>query len=423
MASLVFIVPIVFFTTIGIVSVALFGWLLPTIAAATGAAWVNGVAMKAFLEMLLLVLGVVMPLASILTWMERRQSAMMQDRLGPNRANFTLPLLGNIKLAGILHFLADALKMLFKEDFIPAKANRLLFVLAPILAIAPAFVVFAIVPWGSGVCPGHLGEVLTDAQLAACLDEGGTRFQVAHIEVGMLFYFAIASLAVYGTTLAGWASYNKWSLLGGLRASSQMMSYEVAMGLALLGSFLIYGTLEPAGIVSWQGNNVLTWGIVVQPLGFLLFFAAAMAETKRAPFDLPEGEPEIIGYFVEYSGMRFGMFFLAEFIEVVFVAAMVTTLFFGGYNLPFLESNGIVAGGQVLLPLPHLVVAVLHVTVFGFKVFFFCWFQLLVRWTLPRLRPDQLMNLGWKGLLPLSIANLLVTAGVLLALASGHGKG
>ena len=356
-----------------------------------------------------------MPLASILTWMERRQSAMMQDRLGPNRAFIPLPLLGNVRLAGITHFMADALKMLFKEDFVPAKANRTLFTLAPILAIAPVFVVFAIVPFGAGVCPGSLGKVLTDAQLAACLDSGaGTRFQAAHYEVGMLFYFAIASIAVYGTTLAGWASYNKWSLLGGLRASSQMMSYEVTMGMAILGAFLVYGSLEPGTIVEWQGDNPLHWGIVMQPLGFLLFFTASIAETKRAPFDLPEGEPEIIGYFVEYSGLRFGMFFLAEFIEVVFVAAIISTLFFGGYHLPGLHSDGF-----SFLHMPHWAVSVLHVTVFGFKVFFFCWFQLLIRWTLPRLRPDQLMGLGWKGLLPLSIANVVFTAGMLLALANG----
>ena len=407
MASLVFIVPIAFFTLIGAVGVGLFGAVLPQLAALSpGMAWVNGTAMRAVLQMTLLVLGVVMPMASILTWMERRQSALMQDRLGPNRANFTVPLLGNLKLVGILHFLADGLKMLFKEDFIPAKANRALFVLAPILAIAPAFIVFAIVPWGAGVCPGKLTEVLTDERLAACLADGsGTRFQAAHFEVGMLFYFAIASIAVYGTTLAGWASYNKWSLLGGMRASSQMMSYEVTMGLAILGAFLVYGSLEPGRIVEWQGDNPLHWGIVMQPLGFVLFFTAAIAETKRAPFDLPEGEPEIIGYFVEYSGMRFGMFFLAEFIEVVFVAAIISTLFFGGYHLPGLHEDGF-----AFLKLPHAVVAVMHVAVFGFKVFFFCWFQLMLRWTLPRLRPDQLMNLGWKVLLPIATVNAVATA-------------
>lgn len=414
MALLVFIVPILFFAGVGALSVALFGLALPKAVAATGFTWLMAPAMLAFLKLVILILAVVMPLASILTWMERRQSAMMQDRLGPNRAH-----IGPVKLAGILHFVADALKMLFKEDFIPAKANRALFTLAPILAIAPAFIVFAIVPFGAGVCPEHLTSTLTDGALAQCLADGaGVRFQVAHIEVGMLFYFAIGSLAVYGSTLAGWASYNKWSLLGGLRASSQMMSYEVTMGLAILGAFLVYGSLEPATIVAEQGSNPLHWGIVTQPLGFLLFFTAATAETKRTPFDLPEGEPEIIGYFVEYSGMRFGMFFLAEFIEIVFVSAILSTVFFGGYHLPFLHADGF-HFGDTLVALPHAAVAVLWVVVFGFKVYFFCWLQLMIRWTLPRLRPDQLMSLGWKGLLPLSLLNILVTAGVVLALAYG----
>ena len=219
MASLVFIIPILYFATIGAVSVLLFGWVVPTVATLPHMAWFGSSAMVALLKVAVVILGVVMPLASILTWMERRQSALAQDRLGPNRANIR-----GVKLFGIMHFVADALKMLFKEDFVPAKANRALFTLAPIMAIAPVFIVFAIVPWGPGVCPGHLGEQLTDAQLQACLADGGpgVRFQIAHLDVGMLFYFAIASLAVYGTTLAGWASYNKWSLLGGMRASSQI---------------------------------------------------------------------------------------------------------------------------------------------------------------------------------------------------------
>ena len=410
MAALVFIIPIFYFATIGLVAVGLFGVAIPWLASHPALAFVGSSAMVALLKLLLIVLGVVMPMASILTWMERRQSAMMQDRLGPNRAH-----IGNVTAFGLLHFVADALKMLFKEDFIPAKANRFLFALAPILAIAPVFIVFAIVPWGSGILPGHLNEHLTGAQITALLDRGdGTRFQIAHLEVGMLFYFAIASIAVYGTTLAGWASYNKWSLLGGLRASSQMMSYEVTMGLAILGTFIITGSLEPGRIVEWQGSNPLHWGIVTQPLGFLLFFTAAIAETKRTPFDLPEGEPEVIGYFVEYSGLRFGMFYLAEFIEVVFVAAIITTLFLGGYNLP-----GLSDGSFLRFDLPHWAVSVIHVTVFGFKVFLMCWFQLMIRWTLPRLRPDQLMALGWKGLLPLSIANIVITAGTVLFLLSG----
>jgi NADH-quinone oxidoreductase subunit H len=346
----------------------------------------------------------VMPVASLLTWAERRQSAMMQDRLGPNRAN-----IGNIRLWGILHFVADAMKMMFKEDVVPARAHRALFTLAPLLAIAPALMVFAIIPFGPTVYGEHFFSL---DPLPANPTGVGERLQVIHVEFGLLWYFAVASLANFGTTLAGWASYNKWALLGGLRASSQMMSYEVAMGMSLLGVFLVVGSLEPGAIVAWQGPEVLHWGVAVQPLAFILFFTAAVAETKRAPFDIPEGEPEIVGYFVEYSGMRFGLFFLAEFIEVVFVGAVVTTVFFGGYNIPGLYADGFYFGDYVI-NLPHFLVVVLQVVAWTLKVLFFCWFQLLIRWTLPRFRPDQLMDLGWKKLLPLSMFNALATSAFL----------
>jgi len=330
----------------------------------------------------------------------------MQDRVGPNRAA-----IGGIRAWGIIHFVADAVKMIMKEDFVPAKANKFLFTLAPVMAIVPVFVVFAIVPFGADVCTDQLTQVVKDPALC-----GPTvTMQVARLDVGLLFYFAIASLAVYGTTLAGWASYNKWSLLGGLRASSQMMSYEVTMGLAILGAFLVFGTLEPNAMVVAQGPNPIDWGIVKQPLGAILFFTAAMAETKRTPFDLPEGENEVIGYFVEYSGMRFGTFFLAEFIEVVFLSAIMATVFFGGWQFPFLFGDGFHFGAHVL-QLPHIIVLLIQTTTWGFKVIVFCWFQLLVRWTMPRFRPDQLMSLGWKQMLPASLANILVTAAVVLAM-------
>jgi NADH-quinone oxidoreductase subunit H len=356
-----------------------------------------------------LVLLFVMPVASLLTWAERRQSAMIQDRLGPNRAN-----IGPIKLWGILHFVADAMKMLFKEDFVPARAHRTLFTLAPLMALAPVLIAFAIIPFGPPVHFGMLGEVLAPSQVAADGTVlGGEPMQVLIIEFGLLFYFAIAALANYGATLAGWASYNKWSLLGGLRASSQMMAYEVAMGLAIMGMFLVAGTLEPGGIVSWQAQN--SWGVLVQPLAFLLFFTAAIAETKRAPFDLPEGEPEIVGYFVEYSGLRFGMFFLGEFIEIVFVSAVLVTVFFGGWTVPFLAYDGWhfpFINVQSLWP--HGLVVLTQVFFWTLKVLFFCWLQLLIRWTLPRFRPDQLMALGWTKLLPLALLNVLITALVIL---------
>jgi NADH-quinone oxidoreductase subunit H len=353
----------------------------------------------------------VMPLASILTWAERRQSAMMQDRLGPNRAN-----VGRFKAWGLFHFLADALKMIFKEDFVPAKAHKPMFTLAPILALAPVLIAFSLIPFGPPVNTAKLGQVLT----AADVSEGvpvGERLQVFAADFGLLFYFAIASLSNYGATLAGWASYNKWALLGGLRASSQMMAYEVAMGLAIMGMFVVTGSLEPGAIVEWQVNH--TWGVVAQPVAFILFFTAAIAETKRAPFDLPEGEPEIVGYFVEYSGLRFGMFFLGEFIEVVFASAIIVTVFFGGWDVPFLHYNGWHFPGDWSAAWPHWAVVATQVGVWSLKVVFFCWLQLLIRWTLPRFRPDQLMALGWKKLLPLSLANVMVTAFVLLFTKKG----
>jgi NADH-quinone oxidoreductase subunit H len=350
-----------------------------------------------------LIMLFVMPVASLLTWAERRQSAMMQDRLGPNRAN-----IGNVRLWGILHFVADAAKMMFKEDFVPARAHRALFTLAPLLAIIPVFIAFAIIPFGPTVYKAYLFKVVDPSHMPS----GGEPLQVIKVEFGLLFYFAVASIANYGTTLAGWASYNKWALLGGLRASSQMMSYEVAMGLSILGVFLVAGTLEPSAIVDWQGPDPLHWGVCMQPLAFILFFTAAIAETKRAPFDIPEGEPEIVGYFVEYSGLRFGLFFLAEFIEVCFVGAIITTVFFGGYHIPGLYPDGFYFLDWYV-PTWHIIVVLLQVVAWTLKVVFFCWFQLLIRWTLPRLRPDQLMDLGWKKLLPLSMVNVLGTAAVM----------
>lgn len=372
---------------------------------------VEHTALAALLKLVILILAFVMPLASLSTWAERRQSAMMQDRLGPNRAEVTIPGLGwTLRLWGITHFVADALKMAFKEDLVPSKVDKLLYGLAPVMAIAPVLITFAIIPFGSDLCVGHMTDIITS--LEAC--RATISLQVVRLDIGVLFYFALASLAVYGTTLAGWSSYNKWSLLGGLRASSQMMSYEVTMGLSLMGAFLYYGTLEPNAMVIAQGENPLNWGLFYQPLGFILFFTAAIAETKRAPFDLPEGEPELIGYFVEYSGMRFGIFFLAEFIETIFLAGIVTTVFLGGWHVPGLHEDGF-----SFLKLPHIAVVLARSAFWGLKILFLCWLQLLIRWTLPRFRPDQLMRMGWKQLLPLSLLNIVLTAAWVLW-RSGH---
>ena len=370
--------------------------------------WIFWVLDSAAIKWVALIMIFVMPVASLLTWAERRQSAMMQDRLGPNRAN-----IGPVKLWGILHFVADAVKMIFKEDFIPEKAHKGLFILAPILALAPVFIAFAVIPFGPTIYPNELGGVIYAANPVDTTN--AINLQVFNVEWGLLFYFAILTLANYGSVLAGWASYNKWALLGGLRSSSQMMSYEVAMGLSLMGCFLVMGTLEPDAMVQWQTSNPAHLGIVVQPLAFILFFTSAIAETKRAPFDLPEGEPEIIGYFVEYSGMRWGMFFLAEFIEIVFIAAVIATVFLGGYQVPFLEADGFhIAGWE--LHISHGFVVLMQVGIFSAKILFLCFVQLAIRWTLPRFRPDQLMDLGWKKLLPLALLNLMLTALVLALL-------
>ena len=373
---------------------------------------------------LFLVFVLVMPLASLLTWAERRQSAMMQDRLGPNRAN-----IGPIKIKGILHFIADAVKMIFKEDFIPANVHKGLFALAPILALAPVLVAFAIIPFGPTIYPHAMGATMdpvTMANGAGPLLADPIRMQMFQIEFGLVFYFAILTLANYGGTIAGWASFNKWALLGGLRSSSQMMSYEVAMGLSIMGVFLVCGSLEPNFIVqqgastAMSGSNPLNWLWLWQPVALVLFFTAAIAETKRAPFDIPEGEPEIIGYFVEYSGIRWGMFFLAEFIEIVFIAAVIATIFFGGWQVPYLDHDGFRIGGYMssegystggsVLYMPHWAVVSMQFAAFGLKTVLLCMFQLFVRWTLPRFRADQLMNLGWKLLLPLALGNIMLTA-------------
>ena len=355
-------------------------------------------AVAALIKVVYLMLVIGPGIASILTWLERRQSSMMQDRLGPNRAN-----IGPFRAWGITHFLADALKFLFKEDFVPPKAHKFLFALAPILALAPALIVAAILPFGPPLCWGRLTEAVAIGQCQQPID-----LQIARLDVGILFYFAIASLSVYGATLAGWASYNKWALMGGLRASSQMVSYEVTMGMAVLAMFLFYGTLEPGAMVMQQGGLPWKWGIWggYQAIAFVLFLTAAIAETKRTPFDIPEGEPEIIGYFVEYSGLRFGMFFLGEFIEIVFSSGLMVTIFLGGWHLP-------VTGAfeqQIASHVPNILFVLLVHGWWLAKVLVFCSFQLLLRWSLPRFRPDQLMQLGWQRLLPISIANVILAA-------------
>ena len=306
------------------------------------------------------------------------------------------------------------IRLATKEDFVPPRGHKVLFTLAPIIALVPVVLVFTVIPFAPPLCLDQAGTVAgkTAGWMSLCSEP--QQMQVANLDIGLLFVFAIASLGVYGTALAGWASYNGYALLGGLRASAQMLSYEITMGMALVGAFIVYGTLEPGALVQKQ-SSIVNWGIVQQPLGFILFFFAAIAETKRAPFDLPEGESEIVGYFVEYSGARFMTFYLGEFMEIVFVGCIVTTVFLGGWQMPGLTPQGVFG-----LEAPHLVVVLLGFFVFVVKVFLVCFLQLAIRWSVPRLRYDQLMRLGWKGMLPASILNVVITAVIVLWSQAAH---
>ncbi len=331
-----------------------------------------------------------------------------------------------LRMLGLLHPAADGLKTMFKEDFVPPGADRFLHGLAPFIAFFPALVLLAVVPFGDSVClvADRAGDILGVATNVPATGECRgpmVPLQVLSANVGILFFFAMAGTGIVGAALAGWSSDNKFSLLGGLRAAGQMVSYEVTLGLTLIGVFMIYGTLRIDHMVQWQAAN--TWGIFVQPFAFILFFAAAIAETKRTPFDLPEGESEIVaGYFTEYSGMKFAMFFFAEYVTMVTASALMVSLFFGGWHLPFLDPDGLrVALGDTVYfeaALPHGLVILLGVLGFVGKTVVLCWVQLTVRWTLPRFRYDQLMSLCWKKLLPASLVNILATGLVVLAVLS-----
>lgn len=345
--------------------------------------------------------NVVMVFVYILTWMERKQSAVMQDRIGANRADIF-----GFRILGLFHPIADAIKMLTKEDFIPPQGNRLVHTASPFVALFFALLSAAVIPFGGIYQFGDYRVSL----------------QILELNVGVLYVFAMISMGIYGFVLAGWASANNFSLLGGLRAASQMVSYEVTMGATIIGVLMVYGTLDLQEINLAQGELLWgwlpKWGIFVQPLGFFLFATAAMAETKRVPFDIPEGEPEIIGYFTEYSGMKFGMFLTTDFVETVIASSLIATLFFGGWQVPYLGSEGFAFPRGGTWALSQVTVMILQVLSFLFKVFVFCFILMLIRWTLPRFRWDQLMRLGWAFMLPLSIANILVTGLVILSLGS-----
>jgi NADH-quinone oxidoreductase subunit H len=363
-------------------------------------------------------LVVLLMFGAILTWVERKQAAIMSDRIGANRAYLRIPFT-QVKLIwlGLFHGMADGLKLLLKEDFRPVTYDKLGYALGPWLAFTPVVLVFAVIPFGGTLDPGALFPSLADSF-------GGRTYpmQVAPLDAGLLVVFAFGGIAIIGAMLAGWSSSNKFSMLGALRAGSQLISYELVMGLTIIGLILIYGTVDLDVMVRHQSGTVLgflpAWGIVYQPIAAILFLTAGIAENKRIPFDLPEAESELIsGYFTEYSAMKQGMFMLSEFIEIAVIGALFTTLFFGGYNLPWLTDAGFVFPGGGTLELGHGAVVAIQVVTFLAKVFLLCSFQILIRWTLPRFRWDQLLSFAWKFLLPLSIANLVVTAVAVWALS------
>lgn len=324
----------------------------------------------------------------VLVWAERRGSAFIQHRLGPNRVN-----IAGITLFGLVQPLADVVKFMWKEDYIPAHAHRRFYLLAPLLLLVPAATTFAVVPF------------------ADVLELGGRtiKMQVADLNIGILFIFALASLSVYGITLAGWSSNNKYSFLGAIRSSAQMISYELALGLSVVGLLMVYRSLQLDQIVLAQGELLLgvipSWGIVTQPLAFVLFTVAIFAESNRLPFDLPEAESElVVGYHTEYSAMKFALFFMAEYMAMVTGAMLIVTLFFGGWQIPWVSSEALRAA---VGPVPAVL---LQLASFSAKLLFFLWLFIWVRWTLPRFRYDQLMRLGWKTILPLALLNVFVTA-------------
>lgn len=329
--------------------------------------------------------------AAYSTWAERKVAAIMQDRIGPNRAG---PF-------GLLQPLADGGKFFFKEDFTPANAEKFLFVIGPALVMFISLITGAVIPWGKS------------------LNIGGQSFdlQVANVDVGVLYLIGMVSIGVYGIMIGGWASNNKYSLISAIRASSQMISYELAMGLSLLAIILMAGSLDLKIITESQGSGKiwgfipevsgLNWNIFYQPVAFLIFFIAALAETNRHPFDLPECESELVtGYSTEYSSMKLGLFMFGEYVNMFISNALITVLFFGGFNYPGIDwvtqNWGENAAGILSI------VAFLSKTVFG--IITFMW----IRWTLPRFRYDQLMHLGWKTLIPLALVNLLATGAMML---------
>jgi NADH-quinone oxidoreductase subunit H len=330
---------------------------------------------------ILVMFTVVLLTVAELVYTERKISAWIQNRLGPNRVGWK----------GLLQPYADVLKLLLKEDIVPTAANRFIHTLAPVISIGVAFSTLAVVPIAGETISMFGREV---------------RMVIADVNIGILYILALTSMGVYGITLGGWSSNNKYSLLGGLRSAAQMISYELSMGLSVIGVVMVTGSLQLTEVVTHQAGWM--WNIILQPVGFITFLVAAFAETNRTPFDLPEAEPELVGgYHTEYSSFKFALFFLAEYANMITASAVITTLYLGGWQVPYLE----------LLALPTGVAVTLQVLAFmlkvGFLLFFFQW----VRWTVPRFRYDQLMNLGWKVMLPIALLNVVATGIVILLIS------
>jgi NADH-quinone oxidoreductase subunit H len=312
-------------------------------------------------------------------------AAFLQDRVGPDRAG---PF-------GIFQPLADGLKFIYKEEIIPNVSNKVLFILGPCIAMLTALMAGVVVPWGNTITIG--GETYS--------------LQIVDLNIGILYVFGVVSIGVYGIMIGGWASNNKFSLLGAIRASAQMISYEIAMGLAIIALVLMTGTLSLREITLQQaggiGSNWNLWNVCYQPLGFLIFLICAFAETNRTPFDLPECETELVGgYHTEYSSMKLGFYLFAEYINMFISSAVISTLYFGGFNFPFMHDLGLSPNA----------IAIIGTLVLFAKIVFFIFFFMWIRWTIPRFRYDQLMNLGWKGLIPLAIANIGITGLVMILL-------
>lgn len=311
------------------------------------------------------------------TYAERKVAAFFQDRLGPNRAG---PF-------GLLQPLADGVKMFMKEEIIPSHSDKALFILGPSIAMLTACMTGVVIPWGDSLIINGREYVM----------------QITDVNIGILYVFGVVSIGVYGIMIGGWASNNKFSLLGALRASSQMISYELAMGMSIIALVMMTGTLSVREMVESQPGA--HWNVFVQPLGFLIFLICAFAETNRTPFDLPECETELVGgYHTEYSSMKLGFYLFAEYINMFISSAVISALYFGGYNFPFIQSLG----------LSHNTTAILGTAIFFAKIFFFIFFFMWIRWTIPRFRYDQLMRLGWRVLIPLAVLNVVLTAVYLL---------